>query len=282
METKDLKNSTALATAPALTTDGIDGHTDEVTGQETKKGGLFRGTRIKFSKTCQWEIDDEPIDPAIRLIFIDVTRIVTRWGPDKKPVETIVLEPGEKWPDHEAWNDALPHTEWIQGMNGLVGPWRPQQIVHFLNPKSMAQFHWADGTVGGSIAIREAVESIKAMRRFRPGAAPVVELASKFMNTKFGGRQRPHFAIHNWVSPPGEEPQPAALPAPSPAPSGSAAAPIIEAAPVVEAKAEPVKDAPAAKKAKKAKQIGALDVAAPLTPVTPVTIDEEMNDSIGF
>ena len=258
------------------TTDGIAGHTDEVAGQEIKKSGLFRGTRLKFGKTAEWEIDGEAIDPETRLILIDVARIVTRWGPDKKPLETVTLEPGEKWPDVELWNDKVPRTEWIQGMNGLRGPWQSQRIVYLLDPTSMSQYHWPDGTVGGAIAIREAVDSIKAMRRFRPGAAPVVELSSKFMNTRFGGRQRPHFAIHNWVSLPGEEPQPAALPAPSP---NSAAAPIIEAK--AEPATEPVKPAKAPRKKPAAKRrIGTLDVAAPLTPVKPVTLREELNDEI--
>ena len=210
-------DTTELVTSTALAPDGIDGHNDEVDGQETKQSSLFRGTRIKFGKAAEWEIKGgEVIDSKTRLILIDVARIVTRWGPDKKPVETIVLGPGEKFPDISAWNDKLPHTEWVMGLNGLRGPWQSQQIVYFLDPRSMAQFHWPDGTTGGSIAISEAVDSIRAMRRFRPGAAPVVELSSKFMNTKFGGRQRPHFVIHNWVSMPGKEPQqPAALPAPA-------------------------------------------------------------------
>ena len=215
-------DTTELVTSTALAPDGIDGHNDEVDGQETKQSSLFRGTRIKFGKTAEWEIKGgEVIDSKTRLILIDVARIVTKWGPDKKPVETIVLEPGEKFPDVAAWNDKLPHTEWIMGLNGLRGPWQTQQIVYFLDPRSMAQFHWPDGTTGGSIAIREAVDSIKAMRRFRNGAAPIVELKSIFMPTKFGGRQRPHFKICNWVSLPNEEPQPAALPAPE---AGTAAA----------------------------------------------------------
>ena len=210
-------DTTELVTSTALAPDGIDGHNDEVDGQETKQSSLFRGTRIKFGKTAEWEIKGgETIDSKTRLILIDVARIVTKWGSDKKPVETIVLGPGEKFPDISAWNDKLPHTEWVMGLNGLRGPWQSQQIVYFLDPRSMAQFHWPDGTTGGSIAISEAVDSIRAMRRFRPGAAPVVELSSKFMNTKFGGRQRPSFVIHSWISLPGKEPQqPAALPAPA-------------------------------------------------------------------
>jgi hypothetical protein len=258
--------------------DGITGHTDEVAGKETKRSRLFPGTRIKFSQACEWEINDEVIDPAFRAILSDVARIVTRRGADWKPVEPpLELEPGEPWPDIEAWNEAIPRSEWIKGMNGSEGPWNKEQIVHLLNPTSMAQYHWVDyDTTGGGWAIRDIVGSIKKMRKFRPGAAPVVELSTTFMRTGYGGRQRPHFVVHGWITMPGEEPQPVALPAPSPT---SASTTALEAADsnatrVIEAKAEPVK--------KPAKPIGTLDVAAPLTPVTPVTINEEMNDEIGF
>jgi hypothetical protein len=62
------------------------------------------------------------------------------------------------------------------------------------------------------------------MRRFRPGAAPIVELSNTFMKTAYGGRQRPHFKIHGWVSLPGEEAKPVALPAPDATPAAPTAA----------------------------------------------------------
>jgi hypothetical protein len=258
-----IQNTQLTKTAPVG--DGISGYSDEVTGKETKRTGLFRGTRLKFGKTAEWEIKDdgEVIAPETRFVLTDIARLVTRWGLDKKPAETVVLEPGEKWPDLEAWNDQIPRTEWLQGMKGPQGPWQSQSVVYFVDPKTMSQYHWPDGSVGGSIAIREVVDSIRAMRRFRPGAAPVVELSSKHMKTKFGGRERPHFVIVNWVTMPGEEPQPAALPAPAPT-----AATMIEAKPV-EDKAKP-------------SMITTLDLAAPLEAVEPPTIAEEMNDEIGF
>jgi hypothetical protein len=127
----------------------------------------------------------------------------------------------------------------------------------------MAEFHWIDSTDGGGIAIGDAVRSIKAMRKYRLGAAPVIELATKFMPTKFGGRQRPHFIIHNWITMSGSDPQPAALPAPAPA------APIIEATPVKE---EPV--AAAKPRPKSGSAIDSLKIAEPLT------LREEMSDEI--
>jgi hypothetical protein len=210
-------DKTELMTTAAPALDGIDGHNDEVTGKEAKSSGLFPGTKIKFSKVSQWEIGGEVIDPKTRLILHDVARIVTRWGADKKPVgPPIVAEPGKPWPDYEGWNDALPNTEWIQGFNGLEGPWQPSQVVYFVDPKTMHEFHWVDYlTDGGSRGIGEVVGSIKKMRKFRPGAAPVVELSTAFMPTRYGGRQRPYFDIKGWVTMPGEDPQPAALPAPT-------------------------------------------------------------------
>jgi hypothetical protein len=207
-----------LITATPPPFDGLDGYTDKVEGTENRKNsGLLRGTVLKFGNTAEWEIKDdgEVLGPEIRLILTDVARVVTKWGADKKPAETVVLGHGEQFPDVEDWNDKTPKSEWIDGLNGPRGPWQTQQIVYFVDPRSMAQFSWPTSTTGGAIAIRELMDSVKAMRRFRPGACPLIELSSKFMNTKFGGRQRPHFVIHNWVGLPGNEPQPAALPAPT-------------------------------------------------------------------
>ena len=55
------------------------------------------------------------------------------------------------------------------------------------------------------------------MRRLRgPNVYPVITLADKFMNTRFGGRLRPHFKFVRWVSLGGESGQVEALPPPPP------------------------------------------------------------------
>jgi hypothetical protein len=209
----ELANTTASVPA-----DGLDGYTDEVSGAETRKQGLIRGTLLRFSNTAEWETKDgEVLDQGTRLVLIEVIRTVVRWGKekDKGPVETVVLDPGEKFPDVEEWNNALDKSEWLEGLNGLRGPWTIQQIARLVDPRTMVQFSFPTSTTGGAIAIRDVMDSIKAMRRFRPGATPIVELTSTFMKTKFGGRQRPHFIIRDWVGMPGNDPRPAALPAPT-------------------------------------------------------------------
>ena len=92
-----MNEKTELVTTTTMPMDGIDGYTDATIGEETKQSGLFPGTRIKFSRESEWEINDEPLDPALRLLLNDVKRIITRWGHDKKPAEKPVEKFGG-WP----------------------------------------------------------------------------------------------------------------------------------------------------------------------------------------
>jgi hypothetical protein len=57
------------------------------------------------------------------------------------------------------------------------------------------------------------------MRRFRgEHVYPVITLSDTFMNTRFGGRQRPHFQIRRWIKHGGEGGQVEALPPSTPSP----------------------------------------------------------------
>jgi hypothetical protein len=53
------------------------------------------------------------------------------------------------------------------------------------------------------------------MRRFRgEHVYPVITLSDAFMNTRFGGRQRPHFEVKRWIKLGGERGEVEALPPP--------------------------------------------------------------------
>jgi len=81
----------------------------------------------------------------------------------------------------------------------------------------MDKYTFATGTTGGRIAIRELRDKLVWMRRLRgPNVYPVITLADKFMNTKYGGRQRPHFVIRRWVRLGGDGGEVEALPPPPP------------------------------------------------------------------
>ena len=94
----------------------------------------------------------------------------------------------------EALNDATPRSEWTEGPDGKPrGPWQAQHVVYLLDLKTGERFTWPTGTIGGARSVSDLVDKTKWMRRFRgPAVYPVVTLSDCFMNTRFGGRQRPH------------------------------------------------------------------------------------------
>jgi hypothetical protein len=155
------------------------------------------------------------------LIAIDILRIVQKWI-DQKPVETIIVPPGEKFPDVKAMNEAAPKSEWRENLNGeMIGPWQMQYILSLLDAHSLDKFTVPTSTIGGGIACRELADKVAWMRKHKgSNVSAVIKLADKFMNTRFGGRQRPHFNIVRWIGFDGA----GALPAPKPALEGGAAA----------------------------------------------------------
>ena len=125
-----------------------------------------------------------------------------------------MLEPHQKFPDIEEMNAKVPKKEWAEGPDGKPrGPWQSQHVFYLLDPKTLDKFSFPTSTAGGKIAIRELCDKLVWMRRLRgPTAYPVIVLSNTFMNTRFGGRQRPNFKIVRWVSLGGEGGEVQALP----------------------------------------------------------------------
>jgi hypothetical protein len=194
--------------------DGFDTFEDRIEGDEHPQHGLIQGGLVKFSNEATWPCNDEDLPPDLELVAIDVIRVVQQWGKDQRPAETRILEPGEKFPDIEAMNEAVPRSEWLEGPSGPRGPWQAQYIVYLMNPLTMDRYTFPTGTVGGGIAVRELRDKIVWMRRFRGARVyPVLTLSDTHMRTRFGGRQRPHFIVKRWIVLDGGEGT--ALPAPA-------------------------------------------------------------------
>jgi hypothetical protein len=177
--------------------DAIEGGGDQ---QPTNQ--VIKGTRIKFTNEAVWVTHEgEEISADLELVAVGVCRTVQKWN-DQVPVENIVLQPGQKFPDIEKLNAQTPHEDWIIGPDGKPrGPWQALHVIYLLNPATMDQFSFPTGTIGGRICIRELVERTQWMRCFRgANVFPVVTLSDTFMNTRFGGRQRPHFLIKSWIT----------------------------------------------------------------------------------
>ena len=194
--------------------DGVEGN------DQPQNAGIIQGSLVKFSNEAMWVTrDGDELSADLELVAVDVGRVVQKWQ-DDRPVETIVLPPHQKFPDVEEMNEKVPKDEWVEGPDGkLRGPWQAQHILYLLDLKTMDKYTFPTGTTGGRIAVRDLRDKTMWMRRLRgPNVHAVVLLSDTFMNTKWGGRQRPHFKIVRWISLGSESGQVEALPPPPPAP----------------------------------------------------------------
>jgi hypothetical protein len=188
---------------PPHTVDGFHGYEDGIEGGEERANDrIIQGVLLKFTNEAAWVTSDgEEVSADLELVAVDIIRVVQRWH-DAKPLETRVLKPGEKFPDVNALNAAVPQAEWSEGPDGRPrGPWQAQHLTYLLDPRTMGKYTYATGTVGGAIAVRDLVDRTQWMRKFRgANVYPVITLDDMFMATRFGGRQRPFFNIKRWVS----------------------------------------------------------------------------------
>src|SRR6516162_7701249 len=182
--------------------DNFAGWEDGVEGDDRPDGaGVIQGSLIKFSNEAMWVTrDGDELSADLELVAVDVGRVVQKWQ-DQQPVDTIVLQPHQKFPDIEKMNEETPREEWGEGPDGKMrGPWQPQHVLYLLDLKTMDKYTYPTGTDGGRIAIRELRDKLVWMRRWRgSNVYAVVLLSNTFMKTRFGGRQRPHFKIVHWV-----------------------------------------------------------------------------------
>ena len=202
--------------------DNFAGWTDEVEGyDQPQNAGIIQGNLIKFTNEATWVLRDGNELPAnLELIVVDVARIVQKWR-DQQPVETIILEPHQKFPDIEEMNEKVPRKEWIEGPDGKPrGPYQAQHVVYLLDPNSMDKYTFPTGTTGGRIAVSELRDKIVWRRRLQGlNVYAVITLSDTFFPTRFGGRQRPHFVIRHFVRLGGEGGEVQALAPPAQAPA---------------------------------------------------------------
>jgi hypothetical protein len=200
MSSEEEEKKNQVTTPPV---DGFDGYTAQVEGVDDDlpaSGRLIQGTMLKFTNTAAWITrNDEEVPSTLELVPVDVLRVAQKWI-DKQPVETRIIPPNEKVPDIKALNADCPREEWGEYQGKLVGPWQFQNIVYLIDLVTMDRYTWPTGTVGGIICVRELADKTKLMRRFRgQHVYAVVTLSDIFMNTRFGGRQRPHLIVKRWV-----------------------------------------------------------------------------------
>ena len=164
---------------------------------------IIKGQKAKFSNAAVWFTGvDEVIKPTREFIPVEHKRFVQQWGTQEgaPPLSTRELAPEEFFPDVECMNEEAPKSEWREAFGRKVGPWERVHALYLLEPATMAGFTYLTSTAGGFIAVRELQEAINRARMLGDKHLyPVVTLGDAFMNTKFGGRQRPSFKIVRWV-----------------------------------------------------------------------------------
>jgi hypothetical protein len=135
------------------------------------------------------------------LTAIGVLNIVNKWSHDNMPLETRILAPGERFPNFIRLNDECDRSEWREAFGKQVGPWSGQHAVYFIDGL-MNRYTWPSpiSTIGSAICVRELVDQIRLVRKFRgEHVYPEVELSNVDFKTGYGMRKRPHLAIKKWV-----------------------------------------------------------------------------------
>ena len=179
-------------------TDEVESRDDEISER------AIVGQLIRFGNDGKWRLRDNT-ELAKTLIVANCRRILTKWGKEGRPVETVLLKAGEKIPDLKERNEKIPKAEWVPSKfaNQLPkGPWEAQHVTYLVDPVSIDQYTFPTATIGGGVATRELIDRILWMRRFKGNAVyPIVQLSTRPMNILRGTatRPRPHFEIVSWT-----------------------------------------------------------------------------------
>jgi hypothetical protein len=190
---------TRLPTQPM---DNFGSYDDSVqTDDGNERVGSLVGIRLMFTNEASWVgVNGVNYTDKHRLAY-NVRRTEVEWGTDDgPPLQVIELKPGEQYRDLDKVNAAIDKSRWREGPDGrLQGPWQRQHIFELVDIETMEVFSWPTSTTGGSICIREIVDKICRMRRFRGEYVyPLVKLSHTHMRTRFGGRERPHLEVLGW------------------------------------------------------------------------------------
>jgi hypothetical protein len=197
-----MSNSEIVLKKTAVELDGFADFTDEVEGEDNTSTGssAIQGSKIKFLDP-DWWLNGVKITHQ-QFTVVGVANVVNKWGSDNKLLVSRVLEPGEKFPDFDKLNAECPKSEWRMAFGQLVGPWSGQHLLYMID-KLYNPYTWASPTttVGSAIAVRNLVEQINRVRRFRgEHVYPLVELSHvHFPNAYKSDRERPDLKIIDWV-----------------------------------------------------------------------------------
>jgi hypothetical protein len=151
----------------------------------SERGGnsLIRGIITKFADSIYKANKTEVIEQAPHGPTYMVTGVVTAWVHWKngKPAQHKITHTGETHP----WRDDLgddDKTEWELGIGGQPkDPWRDTRYVYLVDLRTGKTYTLVSDTTGMRQAVGELKDAIATVRLARPGALPVVQLATGSM-----------------------------------------------------------------------------------------------------
>ena len=90
-------------------TDEVESHDEEISER------AIIGQSVSFGNDGKFRLRDKS-ELTKPLIVANCRRVLTKWGKEKRPVETIFLKAGEKIPDLKKRNEETPKSEWVEGL----------------------------------------------------------------------------------------------------------------------------------------------------------------------
>src|SRR5262249_37838105 len=160
---------------------------------------LIQGEILKFVDGI-WSIrGGGEIPPGTVLLAIGTTEALQCWK-DQRVLDTVRKTPDEPLPDIDQLNEQIPKSEWEAGLNGEPKPpWAHVFVAYLVNPRDGALYTFLNSTFGAMRAVKDLEQRVEWMRAMRgERVSPLVTLASKLMQTKYGKKMRPHFEIGGW------------------------------------------------------------------------------------
>jgi hypothetical protein len=130
--------------------DDFEGFEDAVEGEENwaPSSRVIKGTLLKFTNEYTWVTgEDEELPSNLELVVYGLTRVVQYWKDGKPdPEKTIVLEPGQKFPDVKKLKVEIPQSEWEKG----------QTVGHADHTKLSTLSIWSTSKLWRATAFRPA------------------------------------------------------------------------------------------------------------------------------
>jgi hypothetical protein len=196
---------------------------------EAEVRGTFGGAKLtKFVNDVYTTREGEIISADRGLIAVGIEKRVQKFI-GRKLISSLVVPPGERWPDVEQMNNDAPREEWGVDLNGNpAGPYVRVTLLKLVDLASLNRYVFITQSIGGNIAIGALADKVKIMRQFRgPGVVPEIRLDKTRFVTRFGVRNRPDFVVSKWIRfGGGDGGQPLPTPKPTPELPAAAVAPV--------------------------------------------------------